>query len=435
MTESTENSHTNQLPSIDTIGAHYHGSSFSLLSNSAQTNSRHHHHSRLLYYIASSSSLIPPTLISPSLQSSSIPVIPSREPTYPSFPIGAANSITNSLPLLPPPQPATLPIAVTAVDDCCEECCPDATSKTGNQSDKASSYNKQADFYLKTSQEEPLVLPSIKRKRVSLSVEDDTYTEPCQKRQAQCKWSSCVARFDTLDDLTPHLYNNHLNQRLEEEEDYCFWESCSERLLDSSIQTLLDHLTSQHLKEALLHACRWIDCNERFDGFDTLTLHLSQVHVGSGKSEYQCRWIACERRGKAFTQRQKIMRHIQTHTGAKPYQCQMCQKRFSESNMVVQHMRIHTGEKPFKCDQCSKDFSVSAALTIHKRVHTGEKPFACKYQACDKRFAESSNLTKHMRVHTGERPFKCTVKPCGKAFSRPDQVTRHLKTHNKKEES
>ncbi|OBZ89713.1 Zinc-responsive transcriptional regulator ZAP1 [Choanephora cucurbitarum] len=385
MTESTENSHTNQLPSIDKIGAHYHGSSFSLPSNSAHTNSRHHHHSRLLYYITSSSSLIPPSFISPS---SSIPFIPSRELNHsPPKPI---NSITNSLPLLPPPQPATLPIAVTAVDDCCEECCPNTPTGASNQLDKGSNYN-QLDS--KIDQEEPIILPSIKRKRSTYTEDDNA---PFSKRQTQCKWSSCVASFDTLDDLTPHLYNNHLNQRLDEE-DYCSWESCTERLLDSSIQTLLNHLSSQHLKEALLHACRWIDCNERFDGFDTLTLHLSQVHVGSGKSEYRCQWIACERRGKAFTQRQKIMRHIQTHTGAKPYQCQTCQKRFSESNMVAQHMRIHTGEKPFKCDQCSKDFSVSAALTIHKRVHTGEKPFACKFQACDKRFAESSNLTKHVK--------------------------------------
>ncbi|KAI8355588.1 krueppel protein [Choanephora cucurbitarum] len=385
MTESTENSHTKQLPSIDKIGAHYHGSSFSLLSNSAHTNSRHHHHSRLLYYITSSSSLIPSSFISPS---SPIPFIPSRDLNRP--PPNPINSITNSLPLLPPPQPATLPIAVTAVDDCCEECCPNTPNGANNQLDKGSNYN-QLDS--KISQEEPIILPSIKRKRSTYTEDDNA---PFSKRPTQCKWSSCVASFDTLDDLTPHLYNNHLNQRLDEE-DYCSWESCSERLLDNSIQTLLDHLSSQHLKEALLHACRWIDCNERFDGFDTLTLHLSQVHVGSGKSEYQCQWIACERRGKAFTQRQKIMRHIQTHTGAKPYQCQTCQKRFSESNMVAQHMRIHTGEKPFKCDQCSKDFSVSAALTIHKRVHTGEKPFACKFQACDKRFAESSNLTKHVK--------------------------------------
>ncbi|RCH82546.1 hypothetical protein CU098_004878 [Rhizopus stolonifer] len=269
--------------------------------------------------------------------------------------------MTPSLPLLPPPQP-TAPI-----DNCCEACCPDTVTMD-------------------------VILPSIKRKR---SISDDP-SNLINRKKAQCKWSSCLASFDTFDDLTPHFYNTHLNHPIEET---CSWESCSERLLDTSTQALINHLTSQHLQNALLHACRWINCTERFEGFDTLTLHLSQVHVGSGKSEYQCQWVACERQGKVFTQRQKIMRHIQTHTGAKPYQCQTCLKRFSESNMVVQHMRIHTGEKPFKCDQCSKDFSVSAALTIHKRVHTGEKPFACKFQACHKRFAESSNLTKHAKDH------------------------------------
>ncbi|KAF8975709.1 zinc-finger protein [Entomortierella lignicola] len=185
------------------------------------------------------------------------------------------------------------------------------------------------------------------------------------------------------------------------------------------------------LQQEQYHPCLWRGCKLYFTQFETLTSHLSEEHIGMGKSEYICEWTNCDRQGRGFSQRQKAMRHIQTHTGDKPFQCQVCQKRFSEANIMAQHMRTHTGEKPFKCTEpgCGRQFSISGALTIHRRVHTGEKPFKCKFEGCDKWFAESSNLTKHLRVHTGERPFQCPYVGCDKRFSRPDQVTRHKKTH------
>ncbi|KFH65839.1 hypothetical protein MVEG_07942 [Podila verticillata NRRL 6337] len=180
-----------------------------------------------------------------------------------------------------------------------------------------------------------------------------------------------------------------------------------------------------------IHACHWRGCSETFPSFSTLTNHLSEVHIETGKSEYICDWLGCDRRGRGFGQRQKAMRHIQTHTGDKPFQCSECAKRFSEANIMAQHMRTHTGEKPFKCPEpgCGRQFSISGALTIHKRVHTGEKPFKCRFEGCNKWFAESSNLTKHLRIHTGEKPFLCPYVGCGRLFSRPDQVTRHKRSH------
>ncbi|KAI1317480.1 zinc-finger protein [Mortierella claussenii] len=194
-----------------------------------------------------------------------------------------------------------------------------------------------------------------------------------------------------------------------------------------------------HHQESMLqqqHPCLWRGCKLAFPQFEALTAHLSEEHIGMGKSEYICEWTNCDRQGRGFGQRQKAMRHIQTHTGDKPFQCEVCQKRFSEANIMAQHMRTHTGEKPFKCTEpgCGRQFSISGALTIHRRVHTGEKPFKCKFEGCDKWFAESSNLTKHLRVHTGERPFQCPYVGCDKRFSRPDQVTRHKKTHLSEDE-
>ncbi len=93
---------------------------------------------------------------------------------------------------------------------------------------------------------------------------------------------------------------------------------------------------------ALPHACCWIDCGERFDSLAALTDHLSEVHVGKGKNEYECLWSGCvvcdcedgedepacehahqgeakqvammdpaKPTGKRFATRQKIMRHLQ----------------------------------------------------------------------------------------------------------------------------
>ncbi|KAG0074609.1 hypothetical protein BGZ92_003305, partial [Podila epicladia] len=76
-----------------------------------------------------------------------------------------------------------------------------------------------------------------------------------------------------------------------------------------------------------VHACHWRGCSETFPSFSTLTNHLSEVHIETGKSEYICDWVGCDRRGRGFGQRQKAMRHIQTHTGDKPFQCSECSKR------------------------------------------------------------------------------------------------------------
>ncbi|KAF9928607.1 zinc-finger protein [Linnemannia zychae] len=286
----------------------------------------------------------------------------------------------------------------------------------------------------------------------------------------RCLWTGCTAEFISQEDLLPHVSQLHVPIP-ENDHALCLWESCETEQTDGD--QLLHHLRADHqivlpstatienrplkakpiaAKEPAIvpkpsspssqggrepssgeeqHRCGWKGCKRSFPNYDSLTTHLSEDHIGTGKGEYICEWEGCERNGRGFGQRQKAMRHIQTHTGDKPYQCSTCKKRFSEANIMAQHMRIHTGEKPFKCTEpgCGRSFSISGALTIHRRIHTGEKPFKCKFEGCNKWFAESSNLTKHLRVHTGERPSQCPFPGCEKRFSRPDQLTRHKRTH------
>ncbi|KAE8233166.1 hypothetical protein CF326_g1795 [Tilletia indica] len=197
-----------------------------------------------------------------------------------------------------------------------------------------------------------------------------------------------------------------------------------------------ENATSEEgIMEADEHVCQWKGCQIQFASSAELTAHLTEAHVGSGKSEYVCLWEGCDRNGRVFTQRQKLCRHLQSHTGDRPHQCHICQKRFTETMTLSQHIRAaHTTERPYKCDfpGCNKAFSVAGSLTIHKRTHSGEKPFKCPFEGCDKAFAESSNLSKHVRVHTGARPFICPE--CGHGFARPDGLERHKKVHLRQRE-
>ncbi|KAG8827233.1 zinc-finger protein [Serendipita sp. 401] len=178
--------------------------------------------------------------------------------------------------------------------------------------------------------------------------------------------------------------------------------------------------------------CGWVGCNLSFATCDELTEHITEAHVGHGKSSYECFWGGCDRHGAcSFPSKQKVLRHIQKHTGYKPHTCSVCNERFAEATSLQQHMRRHTRERPYVCDfpGCGKSFSIPGGLRIHKRAHSGEKPFKCPEPGCDRAFAESSNLAKHLRIHTGIKPFRCTHPECGKSFGRKDQLLRHVATH------
>ena len=88
--------------------------------------------------------------------------------------------------------------------------------------------------------------------------------------------------------------------------------------------------------EPVVFRCRWHGCDKMFEDNTSLTDHISNVHVGRGKSKYECLWEGCvrcdtecdscdegdrmdiegnEKRGRKFATRQKVLRHIQSHTG------------------------------------------------------------------------------------------------------------------------
>lgn len=60
------------------------------------------------------------------------------------------------------------------------------------------------------------------------------------------------------------------------------------------------------------HKCHWVSCRQTFASCDELTAHLTAVHVGAGKAQYECFWEGCNRHGDhGFSSKQKICRHLQ----------------------------------------------------------------------------------------------------------------------------
>jgi hypothetical protein len=60
------------------------------------------------------------------------------------------------------------------------------------------------------------------------------------------------------------------------------------------------------------HKCHWKDCGQMFPTCDELTSHITAVHVGAGKAQYECFWEGCIRNSaRGFSSKQKICRHLQ----------------------------------------------------------------------------------------------------------------------------
>ena len=66
-----------------------------------------------------------------------------------------------------------------------------------------------------------------------------------------------------------------------------------------------------------MHVCHWQSCGQTFSSCDDLTFHITAMHVGAGKAQYECYWEGCTRHGNhSFTSKQKICRHLQV--------CRLC---------------------------------------------------------------------------------------------------------------
>jgi hypothetical protein len=189
-----------------------------------------------------------------------------------------------------------------------------------------------------------------------------------------CMWGDCGASFQSLSGLAEHVNLVHLCHpptpsplATSESRDPCSmscqWKNCniyptpdlvpgpSSGDIDSTLCVLSSHLLHDHLglppcfhgphSAELLqpeshhsaheptvssalppeddgpagHVCCWSSCGQSFGSLDDLTQHLTDTHVGSGKTSYDCYWQDCPRHGESgFTSKQKLCRHLQVRT-------------------------------------------------------------------------------------------------------------------------
>ena len=65
-------------------------------------------------------------------------------------------------------------------------------------------------------------------------------------------------------------------------------------------------------KCSVAHPCRWRSCSQTFSSCGELTAHITSVHIGAGKAQYECFWEGCKRNEEeGFSSKQKICRHLQ----------------------------------------------------------------------------------------------------------------------------
>lgn len=177
------------------------------------------------------------------------------------------------------------------------------------------------------------------------------------------------------------------------------------------------------------HKCHWKGCDQTFPTCDELTSHITAVHVGAGKAQYECFWEGCNRSGdRGFSSKQKICRHLQVSNvhpmlscngdtfsqwidslirdigrtsvlfvakisrRQQPYSNTCVGIRKKVSCVLPPPISSQLFLEPYKCDYpgCEKSFAITGALTIHKRIHNGHKPFKCKF--CDRSVCVNSIL-------------------------------------------
>ncbi|KAI8914755.1 hypothetical protein DFJ77DRAFT_463189 [Powellomyces hirtus] len=214
-----------------------------------------------------------------------------------------------------------------------------------------------------------------------------------------CKWALCsLSTFFSVDDLFEHLCSDHLAIKGTVGLPHgCMWLGCAQRF--ETFDELTNHLSEEHIGSGHSeYVCMWENCERNGKPFSQRQKVMRHIQTHTGDKPYQC--TVCNQR---FSESGIMTQHMRTHTGERPYKCPepACEREFAIPGALTIHRRKHTGEKPFKCKAggCDKRFSESSNLTKHLRVHTGEKPFKCPMTQCTKKFARPDQVARHRRIH------------------------------------
>ncbi|KAH6581438.1 hypothetical protein BASA50_005741 [Batrachochytrium salamandrivorans] len=155
-----------------------------------------------------------------------------------------------------------------------------------------------------------------------------------------------------------------------------------------------------------------------------------------------CQWKLCDLQN--FASFDDLVQHVtfehisfSPDKQRNPHSCQWvdCCERFSSFEDLTWHLsssHIGNGKRIYMCewsgcDRKSRPFTQRQKIMRH--IQTREKPYVCPDKTCQKPFTLPGALTVHIRKHTGEKPFKCKNNGCHKSFSDSSNLTKHIRIH------
>ena len=212
--------------------------------------------------------------------------------------------------------------------------------------------------------------------------------EEVSKQLQNYKCSNCPRTFNDLENLLPHLKNDH-NVKLMHKCPKC---SDSFNLKAS----LIDHLKMVHNVEHPIVSKGTFDKIFKNDNVPS-----TQMNNGAENGSYKTNVVeVAHEYENQFIER--VNRRPSKH------QCHICNKVLASSAHFKIHLRVHTGERPYQCTKCANSYTYTQQLLDHLVQDHGDRPFAC--DKCEKKFYFRNTLIDHLKMdHQDENPKLETV--------------------------
>lgn len=170
------------------------------------------------------------------------------------------------------------------------------------------------------------------------------------------------------------------------------------------------HLYENHLQSRV--ECDF--CGVQFQGKLRLLVHLQRHHMPD--SERNTRPYACNLCSEVCIGYFAYQFHRRSAHRTKKVTCDDCGALLSTNSLLTHQRRMHPYskvERIFSCQLCDKSFRFSQDLKVHMRVHGPVEKVRCIQ--CPLQFINVKRMKEHMKlVHSEGEAWECLI--CGKLF-------------------